>query len=58
MCFNFTNYKCVKDMSSFESPVQAAHYLHNLKNYDNDIGKFKYNDQVFVINNFGYYVIK
>lgn len=57
-CFpnKFPNYSS-KDLSHLQSPVQAARYVHSLKNYDKNIGKFKYNEDYYVINDDGYYVI-
>ena len=56
MCF--PKYRKIKDLSYFESPVQAARYLHQLKNYDRDIGKFIYNDDIYILHNTHYILIK
>ena len=35
-------------MSHLQSPVQAARYLHNIPNYDRTVGKFIFNDDIYI----------
>ena len=45
----------IKDLSHLKSPVQAARYCHTIKNYDNNIGKFLYENEIYILNKNGYY---
>ena len=47
----------IKDLSHLKSPVQAARYAHSLKDYDENVGKFKYEEDYYVINDDGYYTM-
>ena len=54
MCLK-RHYK-IKNMSHLQSPVQAARYLHNIPNYDRIVGKFIFNDDIYILQN-GYYIL-
>lgn len=45
----------VKDMSYMKTPIQAAHYLHKVKKYDEQVGEFIWHDTKFVLAEDGYY---
>ena len=45
----------VKDMSYMTTPVQAARYLHQLKNYDDKVGEFIWHGAKFILTGDGYY---
>ena len=60
MCFSLMLHKelsnlDVKDMSYMKSPVQAARYLHQIKNYDEEVGEFIWNGSRFILSGDGYY---
>ena len=55
MCLKWLFKKNIRNFSHLASPVQAAHYAHSIKNYDNDVGCFRYNDQRYEIGEDGYY---
>jgi len=46
----------LKDLSYIETPVQAAKYAHGLKKYDEQIGQFLYQGDIYKINDYnGFY---
>ena len=45
----------IRDVSYMKSPVQAARYLHRVKNYDEKVGEFIWRDTRFILAEDGYY---
>jgi len=45
----------IKDMSYMTTPVEAARYLHQIKNYDEEVGEFIWNGSRFILSSDGYY---
>ena len=46
----------IKDMSHLQSPVQAARFLHTIPNYDRTVGKFTFDNDIYILQN-GYYIL-
>jgi len=61
MCFSLMLHKNleknieIKDMSYMTSPVQAARYLHQVKNYDKEVGEFVWYKSRFILSYDGHY---
>ena len=45
----------IKDMSYMTTPIEAARYLHQIKNYDEEVGEFIWNGSRFILSSDGYY---
>lgn len=57
MCLSMCLLKksAVRDFSHLESPKQAATVAHSIKNYDLNVGEFKYNGTIFKLGDNGFY---
>jgi len=46
-----------RDLSHMQSPVQAARYAHRIKHYDNAVGQFTWENEVYVLGQDKHYVL-